>query len=246
MLRSAVTVALSLAVLPAGAQNFAAGSGAAGIQFPFRSGVEWIYSGTAKSSEPGAGEESRSTTLRAEITEVVRRDFVIAALIRGCPLGMLQPDAPAAECAVLQVGSGLLYLVEAPRTSEVLRRLHDRRDELVGLLHESELVVRFPLSIGQRIGETAQLTRECPGAPAPANPCPFSWNVTTARPAQVTRPGGPSAETPVEYELRWQGQTGYKILRFTNGIGITGFAFDHGPSGSAAGLTLVAYRPDQQ
>lgn len=63
-------------------------------------------------------------------------------------------------------------------------------------------------------------------------------------PARLARqcPGGISVgSTTQEYELTWQGQSGYKTLRFTNGIGVTGATLDHGPSGTASELTLVGY-----
>jgi hypothetical protein len=79
--------------------------------------------------------------------------------------------------------------------------------------------------------------------PGPAVSCPFVWTVTTARPANFAIDYKPLEGTITEYELKWQAQAGFKTVRFVNGIGITGFAFDHGPSGAAVELTLVAFRP---
>jgi hypothetical protein len=214
------------------------GAPASRIGFPFETGTQWVYSRTVKRQLPDAGPELKSIHLKAEIVEVVKRAHVSAALMRGCPLGLTVSDTLPGECLVVQVGTNLLYIMEPPRVPEAIRRLRDREDELVGLLHESEIVIDFPLSVGKRIGESAQITRQCRDDSGLNILCSFLWTVTADRELDGTL-------GPREYQLRWQGQSGYRALRFVNGLGITGFAFDHGPSGAGADVNLVAYQAGQ-
>lgn len=218
------------------AQEPAPGDGTQRLALPLQKRTLWTYSGTVERTGVDTGTERKRVELKAEVLEVVKRGHITAALVRGCPLGLLTSDGPAAECVFVQVGAGLLYIVEPPRAPEVLKRLHDREDELVGLVHESELVIDFPLFAGKKIGETSQLTRQCADESDSTDICPFLWTVTHS--------GGDGAPAQ-EYTLTWQGLSGFKRLRFINGIGITGFVFKHGPSGEEDDVDLLAYQPGE-
>lgn len=178
---------------------------------PTAKGTWWMYRGTVTTA--GA---TRPVEFKAEVAEVVRRGAVEAARITGCPLALAEESAAPGECILVKVAPNRVYLVDAPRNGEVMRRVRDTADELVGLLHESELVFDFPLVAGKRIGETAQITRQCESAS-----CGYTWVAVN------------------DNELVWEGLSGQKRIRVKPGIGISYFSMRHHPSRFAVEVQLV-------
>lgn len=193
-------------------------------EFPLRSGLTWVYAGTVK-----RGPSSKVVRLESRVAEYVRRGYVEAALVRDCPLSLISDAAHGRDCVIVKAGSDRIYILEPPRTAEAMRRLRDLNDELVGLVSESELVLDLPLAAGKRIGESAQLTRQCAGYSTSKPSCGYAWVVSPA-PA-----GG--------YELVWNGLSGRKIVRFQPRVGITSFLIQHGPTGESAEIHLVEGSP---
>jgi hypothetical protein len=187
--------------------------------FPLRSGTTWIYSGTVAGSIP-------VRTVMTIVEVIDRGGNLTAARVHGMPFGLMQQSNDMGEHLLIRSGMRRFYLVEPPRSAEALARLRNLQDGLSGLLHDSELLLDLPLIDGQRICENAQI----------ASAHGHCWVVTGGTQAD-------SATRGSEYALTWRGLTGHKTVRFVPGVGITGFAFEHGPSRAAASVRLIEHRP---
>ena len=234
--RAAAASALALmSVLGLGCMEGPKSPGEAGA-FPLAPGAFWVYRGPVKWTSVGVHRpEQAEMTWRTEVTGAVHRQHVSGFLLRGFPsdLSWYEAGEPPSERLVVRVGPTLFYLLEGERARAVLARLRDEQDLLQDLVRESELFLALPLERGQVLGETAMITR---------TDLSYCWTVEGQEPFEAAGLSGP--EPPpgaTEFVLALRSRPDHQVLRFTPGIGITGYRYVHHGTVSGCDLELVEW-----
>jgi len=178
--------------------------------FPLFKENVWTYQGKIRWATGRPNEvRKEQLTLRMEVTETYQRGVVWFARIKIHPSGAwwyesgTAPDLGAYLCVGYQV-----YALNEQRTTEVLHRLQDPQDSLVGLVQGDELEFDFPLLPGKQFGEVTQITREDGG---------YQWKVLA--PSPTTRSSAGKELEPIEsVELFNDTLPGHIRLRFENEV----------------------------
>ncbi len=198
--------------------------------FPLAQGAYWTYQGNVTWAQDGQTVQ-KDITWKMEVKEVVRQGQVTGYLVNGLPSDLAfyaEGDQPV-DHVIIQVGPSLYY----ETGTDTLERLKDQNDELVGLVDDSQLMLVFPLQVGEVFGETMQVTR-VDGM--------YVWKVSGETPADLTSvAGAPSGGQPDQYALEFATLSDHQELTFVPGLGITGYSYQHFGTEAGADVTLVEY-----
>jgi len=127
--------------------------------FPLPNHSSWIYSGTARlDHNPEAG----PLTIRMDVIETITRGDIQAAWVKGSPTGLNNNFSGGHVIAMV---GNRFYIVEPPRTGDVLQRLRDSDDKLANLFLEPEMIFTVPLAVGNST-KIWKVAAEKPGTPA--------------------------------------------------------------------------------
>jgi hypothetical protein len=204
------------------------------VGFPLVKGSVWTYRGTVRWVEPGSTlPRDRTLTWTMGVLDVVQRDFVTAAIIKGFPddLAWYQEGKPPGEGIIVQV-SNKSYVLKETRAEQARKRLLDGQDALIGLVDDDELVLDLPLHPGKRFGPVEQLTR----------PDTFySWFVESAQ-AWVGGVRGVPEQPRTAYRLALRSLPDHTFIDVVPGIGIVRYVYGHHGTLSEADVRLVEYR----
>ncbi len=202
--------------------------------FPLSQGAYWVYQGTVKWTEETEVFEE-SLTWKMEVVEVIERGHVVGYVLKGHPADLIwyEKGKERGNHVIIQVGTGRYYASDQAS----LERLKDEEDFLLGLVHESQLILDIPLIPGKFFGEVEQLTR--PDAS-------YSWFVGQEQPVKLEGIKGvsPSREVP-QYTLNFRTRPDHQIIEFVPGIGITRFVYVHHGTVSEVDVRLIEYQPGQ-
>jgi hypothetical protein len=204
--------------------------------FPLAPGAYWVYRGSVKWTSVGAERpEQAEMTWRMEVKGAVHRQHVWGFLLMGFPsdLSWYEEGKPPSERLLVRVGPTLFFLLEGERARAVLARLRDEQDLLQDLVREAELLLALPLQRGQVIGETAMITR---------TDLSYCWTVEGQAPLEAEGLIGPEPPPGAsEFVLALRSRADHQVLRFTPGIGITGYRYVHHGTVSKCDLRLVEW-----
>jgi hypothetical protein len=204
--------------------------------FPLAPGAYWVYRGPVSWTPVGADHPKQAEmTWRTGVVGEARRQHVSGFLLKGFPsdLSWYEEGKQPSERLLVRVGSALFYLLEGERVQTVLSRLRDEQDLLQDLVRESELFLAVPLERGQVIGETAMITR---------TDLSYCWTVENQAPLEAARLTGPAAPPgATEFVLAMRSRPDHQIVKFTPGIGITGYTYVHHGTVSECDLRLFEW-----
>ena len=210
--------------------------GPAPPDLPLEKGSYWVYRGNvAWTAANSATVQRQSIEWRTEVTEVIERDSLVVAVLKGHPRDLIsfEPKRQPGLHLLVQVSGRKHYMVSAPRAETVLKRIKDPSDLLADLFQEGEIFLETPLSLGQRFCETAGLAR---------TDWMYCWIVEEERTPTVKRvPGVPSMWDGPEYGIYRRTLPSHEVLGFAPGIGVTSYDFMQNSSVSEVQLKLVEF-----
>ncbi len=193
--------------------------------FPLKKGNYWLYKGLARWTPSGTGQVKEKTlTWKMEVTDVIGREFITAAVLKGHPqdVAWYEDGAKRGDYLILAVGDDLYYFVEGARVNEVLYRLKDEDDILTDLVHDDELFFRVPVTDSEE---------PAAGHPAGRGTVPDE-NETSGSDGEL----GAGA-----YRVTFETLPDHTRIDLVPGVGITRFVYQHHGLVSEADLKLVEY-----
>jgi hypothetical protein len=155
--------------------------------------------------------------------------------VKGHPrdLAFFDPKREPRISLLVSVNLQKYYLLEGDRVQTALNRLKDPQDLLVGLVHESELFLDAPITIGKRFCATEMLTRTDEQ---------YCWWVNEERePTIKTIPGMQPGWDGPEYTMTFRSPSSSEFIGFAPWIGITSYDFAHPGTRSEVQLKLTAF-----
>lgn len=112
--------------------------------FPLSRNSWWEYSGTAKIS----GNPYNSTmTMRMDVIEVIERNGIRAAWVRGNPMTLADSSQGAGDQVLGRIGTRM-YLTSSARGDEIRQRMTDPGDKLAALFQDAEFLVDISTPVG--------------------------------------------------------------------------------------------------
>jgi hypothetical protein len=218
-----LTVSLILAML-----FNAANSGAASSEvitagdIPVEKGNYWIYKGTVKYQKEGVEKPLEKTVaLKMEISDIIVRDAITAAVVKGYPLDITGFDgssAPRGDYVIVRAGCGSYYLLSGEDSINALKKLKDSGDVLHELVDESDMIADFPMAVGKVFGEAEQVTR-ADGK--------YFWRVEECVDADLSAVKGTPVGSAREYWLFYLTNPDRQKAGFVPGVGITSYSYRH-------------------
>jgi hypothetical protein len=173
-----------------------------------------------------------------EIIDVIQRGTILAAVISDHPfnyiLGYDGVDVPR-KSIIIRVPPNKYYYINHKAYAETFRRLQDKDDSLLNLLHPYNLFIEAPLELGKRMCTPEE------AATLFANYC---WRVESSRltPRRDKR-SIEQVNADIEYVIGTYGDPHTTRIGITPKVGITSYYYKH--PHAEVDLTLVAYRsPD--
>jgi hypothetical protein len=189
---------------------------------PLEKGNYWLYKGRIKYVEPGVERPAeKSVALKMEITDIIIRDGVTAAVVKGYPLDLTGFDgfaAPRGNYLLVRAGHGSYYLLSGEDAINGLKKLKDNDDSLHELVDESDMIADFPLAVGKVFGEAEQVTR---------TDGKYFWRVEECVDADLSTVKGSPAGRVREYRLFYTTNPDRQTAGLVAGVGITNFSYRH-------------------
>ena len=207
--------------------------------FPLYKGTYWIYRGPVES-----GEDSKvlkkTVDWKMEVTDTIERPDIKAAVVKGFPrdLWWYSEKNRRGDYLIVQVFPARFYLVEDEDVKKALDALRDSNNILQGLVQESQLFLQFPLTKGQRFGETELITR-IDGF--------YSWVVGEERKIRLEGVNGvPNGRDWTVHTVTQFTLGSHEEFDFVDGIGITRYMGHHNGTVSDFELKLVEFHPGNE
>jgi len=205
-------------------------------EFPLEKGTFWVYDGNVAWVAPNTPAVQRQTiNWRMEVIDVISRDLVVAAVVKGHPRDLISfdPKREPGVYVIVQVNLRKHYLLEGERAQTVLKRVKDPSDLLSDLVRESEVFLETPVTLGQRFCQTEMLTR------TDWRNC---WFVEEERTPSIKYiPGVPVGWNGPEYGIVHRSLPSDEFVGFAPGIGLTFYDFSHHGTTSEVQLKLTAF-----
>jgi hypothetical protein len=203
--------------------------------YPLSKGNFWVYKGKASWTTEGTKVVERIATIRMEVIDVIKRDHLLAAVMKG-DFGDYAADKATdmTNHLILRVGATTYFDIDSERTSVILTKIKDPKVSLYGLLRdEEEQMLDLPLVLGKTYGNAVQLTRKDQY---------YCWLVTKAEDVDLS---SIKALEPIgkkkQYTIRYFTLPGEVFMDFVPGIGITGYRYKHHGTVDEADLKLIEF-----
>lgn len=189
---------------------------------PLEKGNYWIYKGTVKYQKEGVEKPSQKTVaLKMEISDIIVRDAITAAVVKGYPLDIAGFDgavAPRGDYVLVRAGYGSYYLLSGEDSINALKKLKDGNDVLHELVDESDMIADFPMAVGKVFGEAEQVTR---------TDGKYFWRVEECVDADLSAVKGTPVGSAREYWLFYLTNPDRQKAGFVTGVGITSYSYRH-------------------
>ena len=189
---------------------------------PLEKGNYWIYKGTVKYQKEGVEKPSQKlVTLKMEISDIIVRDAITAAVVKGYPLDIAGFDGssvPRGDYIIVRAGYGSCYLLSGEDSINALKKLKDGNDVLHELVNESDMIADFPMAVGKVFGEAEQVTR-ADGK--------YFWRVEECVDTDLSAVKGAPVSSAREYWLFYLTNPDRQKAGFVPGVGITSYSYRH-------------------
>lgn len=199
---------------------------------PLKSGHAWIYQGVTRWTKPGTGQVlEKKLTWKMQVVEVLQREFITAAIVKGHPADLLwyEDGRERGDYLILSVAQQKFYLVEGPRVAQVLARLRNEGDNLIGIVEDYELFLESPLRLAQTFGalDPVEHTEQM-----------YTWLVESEAPVDLPFIHGLES-TQKQYRLVQRTMPDDTTVDFVPGVGIVRFQYNHHGTVAQTDVKLV-------
>ena len=169
-----------------------------------------------------------------DVVETTDLGQYFIAIIKGHPgdLAWYEDGKDRGDYIIGRKGLTKYYLLHGKKMSDLLNKskLAELTDDTFG---DDNLFLDLPLLPGKKYGDPEQVAR-------PDNA--YSWFVESARRVSLNATKGLSPHpTVIEYELRFHTNPDHEVIKFVDGVGITGFKYVHHGTVSETDLRLIEF-----
>lgn len=203
--------------------------------YPLSKGNFWIYRGKARWTTEGAKIVERIPTIRMEVKDVIKRDHILVAVMKGDPHDYaVDKPADLSDHLIVRVGASTYFDIGGDRMPGILNKVKDPKASLYGLLRaEEEQMLDLPLVLGKTYGDPVQLTREDQY---------YCWVVTKVEEVDLSPIKGlESHGKRKQYTIRYFTLPAEVSMDFVPGVGITGYRYIHHGTVDEAELKLIEF-----
>jgi hypothetical protein len=202
---------------------------------PLAIGNAWTYTGDVWWAPPNSRTVYRENVKwKMEITDIVERDGLRAAVIKGHPqdLMLYEQGREQGDYLLIATDSGKYYLLDGERAAVALEQVRDPSNPLIDLVDDPDLVLDLPLFVGKRFCSAKELLR------------PDRLNCWTVSDEQITTLPGVAGviatEETTTYLLTHRTSANHAIWNFVPGVGFTSFSF--GTRGEPSAVELLLFK----
>jgi hypothetical protein len=206
---------------------------------PLAVGNAWTYTGDVWWAPPDSRTVYRENVKwKMEITDIVERDGLRAAVIKGHPqdLMLYEEGREQGDYLLIATDSGKYYLLDGERAAAALKQVRDPNNPLIDLVADPDLVLDLPLFVGKRFCSAKELLR------------PDKLNCWTVSNEQITTlpgiAGVIATEETTTYLLTHRTSANHAIWNFVPGVGFTSFSF--GTRGEPSAVELMLFKVELQ
>ena len=202
---------------------------------PLAIGNAWTYTGEVWWAPPESRTVYRENVKwKMEITDIVERDGLRAAVIKGHPqdLMLYEKGREQGDDLLIATDSGKYYLLDGERARAALEQVRDPSNPLIDLVDDPDLILDLPLFVGKRFCSAKELLR------------PDKLNCWTVSDEQITAlpgiAGVIATEETTSYLLTHRTSANHAIWNFVPGVGFTSFSF--GTRGEPSAVELMLFK----
>lgn len=202
---------------------------------PLAIGNAWTYTGDVWWAPPESRTVYRENVKwKMEITDIVERDGLRAAVIKGHPqdLMLYEKGREQGDYLLIATDSGKYYLLDGERARAALEQVRDPSNPLIDLVDDPDLILDLPLFVGKRFCSAKELLR------------PDKLNCWTVSDEQITTlpgiAGVIATEETTSYLLTHRTSANHAIWNFVPGVGFTSFSF--GTRGEPSAVELMLFK----
>lgn len=202
---------------------------------PLAIGNAWTYTGEVWWAPPESRTVYRENVKwKMEITDIVERDGLRAAVIKGHPqdLMLYEKGREQGDYLLIATDSGKYYLLDGERARAALEQVRDPSNPLIDLVDDPDLILDLPLFVGKRFCSAKELLR------------PDKLNCWTVSDEQITAlpgiAGVIATEETTSYLLTHRTSANHAIWNFVPGVGFTSFSF--GTRGEPSAVELMLFK----
>ncbi len=207
--------------------------------FPLTKGTYWIYRGPVESGGSN-GSISKIISWKMEVTHVIARQDIKAAVVKGFPddLWWYNENTQPRDYLIVQLFPARFYLLNQTEVKKAFDALRDDKNILQGLVREPELFLDFPLIQGKRFGETELITRTDEF---------YSWVVSAERQSKLEGIKGVSAtQNWTIYTISQYSIGSHTEFDFVSGVGIIRYLGHHNGTVSDFDMKLIEFHPGNE
>lgn len=200
--------------------------------FPLKEGNYWLYQGIRRWSPVGSTKVfEKPVSWKMEVTEVIARDFITAAVIKGHPQDVAyDAGTERGDYLILAIGEDRYYLLEGLRVNEVEARLKNKKDFLANLVFDDELFIKS--GQGTIDPQTNNEQRQ---------DSPRGWTVAGIKDVSADHQETTDPKFHTEFRLKFESKPNQTSIDFVPGIGITRYHYRHQGQVAEADLKLIEY-----
>ena len=202
-------------------------------------GNYWVYCGPSKWLEYNESKGEKEVkegalTCRMEITKVVKREAITAAVLQGFPsdLDWYDADHPVDQHLIVRVGSGTYYLFngedEVKKTLTKIQAMNADSGWYAEWLKDAEVWLDVPLMVDKRYGDPTELARGW-----------YCWHVEAAEAFDDRSVRGLPRLNRMVYTVSNRTNPSRETIGVVQGVGLVSYQYVHHGTTAETDLKLV-------
>jgi hypothetical protein len=203
--------------------------------FPLNEGTTWLYRGIVRWYDMETQKTVAAIVIsRSEVVRVIRRNDLVAAVIKGFPpdLDWSEGQAPRGDWLIVRASTGELYLFGAEEVEQKLERLENPGDSLEGMLTVDDLFMKLPPKKGMKFCDAEAKARTDDH---------YCWVIASVRELNLTRVRGLEPRKRTAFLLQFVTNPDDTELEFVPGIGFISYRYHHHGSVADTEMSLVEF-----
>jgi hypothetical protein len=204
--------------------------------FPLTQGTYWLYHGTVSTPGPDPESEQPATsevTLKMTVEKVIQKPDFTLAVISGYPsdLDWSTGEVEPKPWVLIETKTHEVYL-NALAPGFDITKLEKDATTPEKLLHEENLLFRWPLKKGLKFGDAESLKRD---------DNQYCWFVMSEEKKDLARIKGFSSNPVDVFLLRYATNPDDTELELAPGVGILSYQYHHHGTVAETNLTLIEF-----
>ena len=206
--------------------------------FPIAEGTAWVYQGVVRWGRYGSEDtKEREVIWKMETGQVIRHGALVAAVLKGFPadLNWTTGNPDPRDSLLVVNGGNHYYFVNPLHFRSAMIRVQAELEPLKGLMSETDLLFRLPLTQGEKLCGADVIVRE-------ENASMFCWHVGPELPIDLKGIKGIPAGKRPSYDIHYLTVVDETEVQIVPGIGITRYEYHRHTSPADTILNLTEFQ----